>query len=250
MSILALGFFSVASGALAQSTIDWGAGAQNITGDSDVFTGGTLVHAYNLGDPDVLDATVNGVTFQAFAFPASPSATTVTVGNYTLTEDAGFLVSYNNLGSGAAPYSGLSTGYQSLLSSAGGGSFETTLTLTITGLTVGEQYVFQFFTSNSSLATSPLSGTRLSTTAFAGNSISLTDNVTNTAGGLGQFAIGTFTATDPTQVIEFNGVGSGSQVPTIDAFQLRVVPEPSSVVMMLVGVGGLGALMRFRRRLF
>ena len=45
----------------------------------------------------------------------------------------------------------------------------------------------------------------------------------------------------------FDG-GAGSQVPTINAFQLRAVPEPSSIAMMLMGAGGLVALIRLRVR--
>ncbi len=244
LGALALGFFFFNPAASAQNAvITWGS-PQNISGDSDVFTGGTLVNAYHLGGATVQSSTVSGVTFQAFAFPGDQSQT-ATVGNYNFTETSDFLVFYNNLGSNVAPFSSLSSSYQALLSTAGGASFESTLVLTISGLTVGQDYVFQFFTSNAANTTSSFSGSNLSTSATAGNSVALVDNTTGADGGLGQFAIGTFTATDVTQTIDFNG-GPNFQVPTINAFQLSAVPEPSSIALMLLGVAGLGAMLRFR----
>lgn len=251
LCLLAMGAIcsSAWAGSPPNAVIDWGSGPQNITGDSDVLTIGDLVTGSNLGpDGTVADVTVNGVTFTAVGFPTSGTGTQILTGNNNTLffEDTGFLVSYGSLGSGTGAFAGLSSNYQSLLGTAGGSSLLLTLHITLSGLTVGEQYVFQFFTNNSSLTSSTFSGTRLSTNAAAGNPISLVDNVPNTAGGLGQYGVGTFTATSTSQVIDFTG-GNGNQVPTINAFQLRVVPEPSSIAMMAMGLGGLAATMRLRR---
>ena len=47
-----------------------------ISGDTDVSTTGTLVHAYAFGNLLVPGATVNGVTFARFAVPNLSSAPT------------------------------------------------------------------------------------------------------------------------------------------------------------------------------
>lgn len=59
----------------------------------------------------------------------------------------------------------------------------------------------------------------------------------------GQFAIGTFIAdgTDPDLTIE--GPTGG---PHLTALQVRVIPEPSSIV--LLGIAGLAVVFLFRRR--
>jgi hypothetical protein len=107
--------------------------------------------------------------------------------------------------------------------------------LTMSGLTVGHQYVFEFWVNGSNSA-----GTdNFRTTATAPNSVSLDDNTTNAIGGTGQFVIGTFTCGDPTEVISFTGTDS-TQAPTVNAFQLRdltVVPEPSTLALLGLGAG-------------
>ena len=61
-------------------------------------------------------------------------------------------------------------------------------TLTMSGLTAGHQYQFEWWNNTST-------GTLLTdTTAVAGNSVTLLSNTTFSVGGLGQFAVGTFTA--------------------------------------------------------
>lgn len=174
-----LGVVAVASPAHA-GIITWGA-PTNISGDTDVSTNGTLVGAFNIGGPGVGSTTVNGVTFTGLALTGS----SVTSGAFTFTIPTGF-ASSNSVGSALPPFSTLSAPYQGLLSSAAG-DFSTPFTLTMSGLTVGQQYEFEWWFNFSSGLSSP-------TTAAAGNSVTLNSNTTGLAGGLGQFAIGTFTA--------------------------------------------------------
>lgn len=235
------------------ATINWGLGVQAISGDSDVSTQGTLVNAFNLGTSGVTFATVNGVTFTAFAFPGYASfESSVTVGNYTFNEigDGGLLNSYNNLGSGTGVYSTLSPSYRSILSSGGSSTLLDTLQLTINGLTVGDTYEFQWWNNNSSLTPSSGDGYQLNTTATAVNSITLDGN-DGTAGSVGQFAIGTFTANNTTQNINFDGVVADPSDPMLNAFQLRdiaVAPEPSTYGLLAMGLMGLAVVkLRFKR---
>jgi hypothetical protein len=75
-TILAAGILSVAMIFAAPTTeaasITWG-GAQNIAGDSDVSTSGTLVGAINIGAPGVANTTVNGVLSTGLALTATTS---------------------------------------------------------------------------------------------------------------------------------------------------------------------------------
>jgi PEP-CTERM motif len=220
------------------SVITWGA-PTNISGDSDVRTDGTLVGAFNMNGPDV---TVNGVTFASFTYPFM--ATTATKGNFTFTESPGHMLAASGLGSTSPPFANLSSNYQTLLSTAVTTDDNNTLTLTITGLVLGHDYIFEFWTNGSNSA-----GTdNFRTTASAPNPVSLDDNTTNAIGGTGQFVVGSFHAADATEIITFTGTDT-TQAPTINAFQLRdlsVVPEPGTIALLTIG-SALGAFIRRKR---
>jgi hypothetical protein len=231
--------------------INWGS-AQTISGDGDVSTTGSLLYAYNLGTSAVQATTVNGVTFAPFIFPDYSSSTSATTGSVTFTESPGLLFGTATLGTAAAPYANLSSNYRTLLDSAGGASTQLTITCTLGGLTIGQQYQLQWWTSNAADVYSPGGYPSVSTQASATNQITLDDNVTNSDGGLGQFASGFFMADSTTQTLTFEGVAGD---PLINAFQVRSVREPSSVpeidpnslgsVLALV-LGSLGLLDRRR----
>jgi hypothetical protein len=230
--VAAVLFFALTSSGfaiVANAPISWGA-PTNISGDSDVSTDGTLVAAFNMNGSA---ATVNGVAFASFTYPFM--ATTATNGNFTFTESPGHMLAFTGLGSGSAPFSGLSSSYQTLLSTALSTDDNNTLTLSISGLTLGQQYQFEFWVNGSNTA-----GTdNFRTIASATNSVSLDDNTTNAVGGVGQFVIGTFTAGSSSEIITFNGVDS-TQAPTINAFELRAVPEPTTMSILFFGSALLG----------
>jgi hypothetical protein len=209
------------------SVITWGA-PTNISGDSNVLNGGALVGAFNMNGPAV---TVNGVTFASFTYPFM--ATSATNGAFTFNESPGHLLAASGLGSTSAPFSNLSSSYQTLLSTAVTTDDNNTLTLTITGLTLGDHYQFQWFLNGSNTA----GVDNFRTTATAPNPVSLDDNTTNAIGGTGQFVIGTFTAGATQEIITFTGADT-TQAPTVNAFQLRdisAVPEPGTLALLAIG---------------
>ena len=213
------------------ASITWSA-PTNISGDADVITSGTLVTALNFSQTQ-LATTVNGVLFAPFAVSNGGN------GIFGLPNVVSF--GFNNMessntayGSTAAPYSSLSTSYQTLLSSGAGSSTGPTLNLTLLGLTNGTPYLFQWWSNDSGLSYGGVN----STTASATNSVTLDENTTNTVGGMGQWASGTFTASGTFQSITLSGVR-----PAISGFQLRVVPEPSTLTLL-----ALGALLFLRHR--
>ena len=222
------------------AVVTWGA-AQNITGDSNVSTAGTLVGAFNTGAVGVPPTTVNGVTFQSFAVPHLTFG--ATVGNFAIASGAAFSSFNTAFGSGSPPFTNLSAQYQTLLRSGirnGNNGF----TLTMSSLTVGTQYAFQWWANGSDL----FSFGNFPVVASAGNSVTLFTNPTDTNGGLGQFAIGTFTADATTQAINFGG----SAAPNLNAFQLLAVapvPEPGSALAGLLALGACaGGLFKRNRR--
>ena len=232
-SLALLGLSSAASAA----AITFGA-AQNDTADTDVSTTGTLVAAYSVSGPAV---TVNTVPFAAFPV----SGASATNGNTTVATSTGTIT---NPGSayGTPSSSSMSTNYKSILSA---GSFEDfapspTFTITFSGLTLGQQYKVQLWVNDSrgpaagGFRTGTLSG------PGASNSVTLAYDVGNVSNGAGQYALGTFTADAASQTVTFTGTSSQNDT-QINAFQLRSIPEPTS--LGLLGVGGLGLLARRRR---
>ena len=211
--------------------ITWGA-ATTISGTTDVNTVGTLYAASSFGSAPV---TVNGVTFAAWS-PVPSGTAGVSSGDFTLFQtNTGFAI-YPLFGSGASPFSGLAADYQSLLGEGiyglgGGGSS----TVTVSGLTIGQEYSIQFWANDSRAAIS-------ATQTVDGNTLDV--NTTNADGGVGQWISGTFTADGTSQ--NFN-VSSGSNN-YYSAIQVRAVPEPSSLAGLGVVGAGLAAVIRRRLR--
>jgi hypothetical protein len=234
-TLAALALLLSAVGPAAAAPMTWGP-PTTISGDTDVSTVGTLIAAFNTGGPDIPTTTVNGVTFEALALQGN----TFTSGNFTFSHskpNQAFLFN-DHVGSSSPPFSTLSPPYQALLSSFTGGA---PFTLTISGLTVGQGYEFEWWANVSSPA---LSG--VFATATAGNSVALNGNTTGQVGGVGQFAIGTFTADAPTEAITFSG--APLTLSELDGFELREIPEPSSVALLALGGAAVAGWRLWRRR--
>jgi hypothetical protein len=224
------------------SVITWG-GAQNISGDADVSTAGSLVGAFNLGGAGpgpggpVANTTVNGVTFVGLALTGSSSATS---GNFNLAGPGPLH------GSGGwfqpGPF-GVSASYGVLLDSLVSSGLGQGWTLTMSGLVPGASYQFQWWSSANS---GPGGWTH--TIATAGNSVTLQSSLGPYGSGVnlpGQFATGTFIADDTTvQAITFSTFFFAE----VNGFQLRrtsAIPDTSNTfALFMLGLFGLAALRR------
>lgn len=188
------------------AVIHWGA-PRDIAGDTDVSTNGVLVKAIAKSGNEY--PTVNGVTF----CPA--------YGNDTVSG-----TNASNYATGSLPVGGgISQSYATLLSkndyNTGTGS---TVTLTINGLKTGYHYEIQVWMNDSSA-----SGQGTLTIKSPGGAdpwVQLDANKTGATGGLGQHAIGTFTADGASQTVTFKGSVNGM----IQAYQVRRVPAPLAAV--------------------
>ena len=230
-----------ATGPLSAATVTWTA-ATTISGDSDVSLTGTLNRAFNFGasgSPALADTTVNGVTFTAAAYNLSISQfPTMT----NTVQDVGALSgASNNYGVSGTAYNSLTSQYQALLTSGIFAFTDAPLTLTLNGLTSGQLYQVQIWTNDSALNTGALRNTVLT----GASNVSLQQNVQDEDGGVGQYAIGTFTADSSSQNIFMTGTGSSART-LINGFQLRAVPEPG--VMPAAGLMGLWLATVARRR--
>ena len=241
-AMLALAISSAATAALP--TIAWGS-PQTVSGDSDVSTTGSLVYAFTFGGTAApSSATVNGVTFSPFTIPGG-IVTSATVGDVTISESPGSLFASNSFGSASAPFSNLSSDYQTLLGSGAFADVAPNITVTLGGLTAGQDYLVQWWSNNSANLSPVFGGGFTTTMATAVNSVTLEANTTGQLGGLGQYAIGTFTASGSTQPFILSEPSGGFN-PLINALQVRAVPEPS---VTLVGfAAAVGGSLLWRRR--
>ncbi len=206
------------------ATVIWGA-AQGITGDSDVATNGTFDRAYIFGD---ISWTVNGVPFDPFT--GNVAGDTMSFPN----QDGAF-----GDGGPGTQYGDLSTAYRNLLYYGAWASPSTTESFTLNNLTIGYSYQVQIFANDSRTAGFGRS------MALTGSSTVLDYNTTEAVGGVGQFAIGTFTANSTSQVLGFS---SPTDTPQLNGLSLRVtaVPEPSTWAMLSLGLMSILALRRRR----
>ncbi|MGJ8723165.1 MAG: PEP-CTERM sorting domain-containing protein [Roseibacillus sp.] len=214
-----IGCASLLLGGLALSanaaTISWSTSA--ISGASDVNNVGSTVVAYNgAGNGVTANRVVNGVTF-------TPSTTLL--GN-SFTGD-----SWSGAGTGDYELMMSNIDYQT------NGTGDLTLT-TITGLSIGQDYVFQYWYADDNWAVRNREITI--SIVNTGGSPASTQTGDNTINGE-EFTTATFKADSSSIDIITSSTHNGVRM---TAMQLRAIPEPS--VALLGGLGLLGLLRRRR----
>ncbi|MGH6963687.1 MAG: PEPxxWA-CTERM sorting domain-containing protein [Phenylobacterium sp.] len=122
----------------------------------------------------------------------------------------------------------------------------------INGLVVGEHYTLTFSWAAAQMANRLGATTEQLHITFGGESRD-TAILGIPEGGFSGWQNGSFnfTATSNSQLLTFLSVGTPSGLPPIallDGVSLTMVPEPSTWAMMLLGFGGIGAMIRRRRQ--
>lgn len=227
---------------LRAATITWGA-PTTISADSDVSTTGAFAYAYHFTKTSTVASTINGVTFTAF--PVGNSNVPITVGSATLTPGSFLDSTDGGAGSTASPFSGLSSAYRGLLGS-GTVDFGKLFSFSVGGLMSGQTYRLQIWSNCSGPSgfffNDPANNSK--SLLAAGLPVTLDMNSTNADGGVGQWVVGIFTADSATQTVSLSNVGA-NDFPVLTAFQLRVVPEPSSSLLLCTAAP---IMVAFRRR--
>jgi hypothetical protein len=229
--------------------INFGA-AQNISGDSDVSTNGDLVWAFSLNTADGGQVNLNGVDFQQEWINTGSSiydnGTITALGGSLVMNSIGTVV--DGLGSATAPFTGLSANYQAVLSAGSKYGEWTPLTtekFSLSKLTLGQEYEVQIWVNHSAGYFRDTNKAIFSDTDSFANSVTVDSNTqTGETSGLGQYVIATFTADSVTQDIWASNDASSNLVP-INAIQLRAIPEPATLGLLLTFAGALLAARRF-----
>jgi hypothetical protein len=217
---------ALAASAHAQSDITWQT-PLTISGASDVNMSGTLFGTwapYNGNASSGL--TVNGVTFQAF--PDLPGAAD----------------NFDN-GGGNGTYATPTTAdnnYNTLLNAGAFGNGSGAYTVSWNGMTVGNTYLVQLWVNDG--RNSIVNGR--TETITGGLNTSLPLQYGSGDSGPGQYVIGTFVATDPSEALTLT---PGPSIPSAQFNLLQVrdltpVPEPSAFALGLTGLGALFAIKR------
>lgn len=234
--IISAVLFCAAHGlARAQAVISWTTPAF-ISGDADVAAVDTRIWAYNFGNASV-SPVVNGVTFTGYASNTGNSDFTLT------TVDSRIYQHATAFGSNLGFYTSLSSAYQNLLRSATywSGSQSDIQTMTLLNLTPGAAYQIQFWVNDARAGYHD--DAQVSFADTFGNTATLTYN--NGGASLGQYVVGTFTATGTTQILNL-----GPYSPQINAATLGLVaiPEVSSSALILGAASMIGLALARRRR--
>jgi hypothetical protein len=186
--------------------IAWGV-ATALSGDPDVSTNGTLAYAYNIGGSST---TVNGVDFTG-------TSTSQNIGG-DITTDPGSGPYPSAFGSDSDPYASLSSDYKELLVSG----VENWSAIDLNNLTAGVTYEVQIW-ANDSREDMWNRSQSVDEGAVITDFNQGTDPVTG-AGALGDYVIGTFTASGSTQSFTLSGT------PTLlNAIQVREVSPVTAI---------------------
>ncbi len=220
-----------------------------VTGDTSILNLGTedLGVYFTTTGAGAGTETINGISLAESDGLNNAPSQTYTSGLYSISLAGGNATgttAYSGFGSGAAPYSTLSAGLQTILK-GGAYEYENGLgTVTLTGLTAGTAYKFELLVNDSRGGEAGRTETLSDTSATPKTSGTVAFNAQGAEGGVGDYVTGSFTSTGTTETFDINSTINDDQ---INAFELATaVPEPST--WALLGVSCVGLVIFLRRR--
>ena len=180
-----------------------------ITADTDVYTRGSLLYAF---DESNTAQTLNGVPFAAGNSASSLGGGAITISGLGGPNNTAF-------GSGTGnPWNGLSAGYKNILKGATYGANAAAVgTITLNNLISGHQYAIQFWVNDNRSGATATRTEKITSTG--GNTQTLAYNNTKAAGGVGQYVLGFFTANSASQSFTLTADASAQ----MNAIQVRDV---------------------------
>lgn len=211
------------SGGASAAIVTWSS-PKNITGASDVSTEGTYWGSWAPYNTNANQTPVNGVTFQGID-DLGGVTTSLNEGGKYFTSHTTSDSNYNSL----LDYGAYASGPGGTFIINGGGSKP---------LVIGAVYQIQIWISD---PRNLGSGVRTASLLGWGGYTSAPLTYPSNGTGMGQYILGTFTADNAIQLFGFDANVSAQ----VNLVQLRVVPEPSGI--LLGGLCFAGALMRRRR---
>jgi len=214
------GLFPLLTTSSQAAPITW-ATPVNISDVSDVATTGTARYAYCWGPA----STVNGVGFQNTT--ANYNGNIGASAPYDIVmgfPGGGNTASAYGSGGATSPYGSLDVTYQNIIKGGVYCSNGTNAAIKLQNLTVGHNYLIQIWDNDSRAGSSGTSTRTATVSSTNGNSQTLAYYVGGTsssvAGGLGQFAVGTFTADNTNQYIL---ITSSATLPQVGSDQLNAI---------------------------
>ena len=234
--------FTIA-GAAQAATISWNsANLTSLTG-TEVSTNGTFVQALNFGggtSSTDWDTTINGVAFTGLASGGTNNVfDNPASGNFSANSNRVIPSSNDAYTTGLAVYDTLLSGF---LFDSSATDFRT---VTLSGLTTGQEYLVQLFLGDdrSTVGSKAIIIDQGTGNEYRSFTYTLDANDAN-----GIVINGTFTADAATQAFTMNNVNTSTEALTglqLNAYQLRAIPEPTAVTLM--GLGVVPLLLRRRR---
>jgi hypothetical protein len=200
-----------------------------VSGANDVLMNGTLVGAWNFTSTSIGTMTVNGVAFAAVPYNVIPSALTIVCSNLRGTDNA-----FGNS-------SVLPGDYRGIVSSgiyANESTNTTPIVLTLNNLTIGATYQVKFWVHDERVNHNGHSVIFYTGTTNSGN-VFVNQGLTPSNANPGNLVVCEFLATADTQQFTVTG-GDTANSAFLNALALSVIPEPST---WLLTVSGLGVLL-------
>jgi hypothetical protein len=218
----------LSAGYLHAQIITW-TGPSAISGDTDIVTLGTYIDAVKTAGTAAGDYTTgNGVVFHTHATSGAFSDGTIAVSGDGPNTNSGI----GTASTTDAAYNAALTGI--LYFYTGDSNNPPVGTATFSGLTLGHNYRIQVWN------TSGASG--WGNTTYTGSTPSDSISFAN------DFAIGTFTATGSTASFSISGNGGFPMISAISLYSVPLVPEPSTYVLIGLGLLALVGFRRLRQR--